>query len=67
MNLATLPPGRRADIERDKQRWFRAWQITMNRTPAEIRVWLKEMGDENERNDWRRRLNAMRHRSPYGR
>lgn len=67
MNLAERPEAIRAEIEQDKQRWFRAWRITQSKRPAEIRVWLSQIGDEDERNDWRRRLNALRHRSPYGR
>lgn len=67
MNLAERPAAIRAEIEQDKQRWFRAWRITQSKRPAEIRVWLSQIDDEDERNDWRRRLNALRHRSPYGR
>ncbi|KMQ74022.1 hypothetical protein [Marinobacter subterrani] len=66
-NLALQPEDHRAGIERDKRRWFKAWQITQSRRPADIRVWLQEMEDGEDRNDWRRRLNALRHRSPYGR
>lgn len=67
MNLAERPQAIRAEIEQDKQRWFRAWQMTQGKRPAEIRVWLSRIDDEEEKNDWRRRLNAMRHRSPFNR
>lgn len=67
MNLAQLPDSQRAEIERDKQRWLKAWRLTMRSRPAEIRAWLQRVESEDEKNDWRRRLNALRHRSPCGR
>lgn len=59
-NLAVLPADIRTDIERDKDRWHRAWVMTRNRHPQWIREWLATIEDENEKDDWRYRLNTLR-------
>jgi|GEM_PF-1128993 len=62
MNLAALPRDQRAEIERDKQRWFRARQMIRDKRPPEIRAWLARIEDKAERDDWRRRLNTIKNR-----
>jgi len=62
MNLAAMPNGQRAETERDKQRWFRAWQMIRTKRPPEIRAWLARIEDEAERDDWRCRLNTIKNR-----
>lgn len=64
-NLAKLPADERADIERDKQRWHQALSITLSRRPGQIRQWLETINDDEEKEDWRQRLNALRHKSPF--
>lgn len=59
MNLATLPNSQRAEIERNRQRWFKASQMIRNMRPPEIRAWLAHIDDEAERDDWRNRLNTI--------
>lgn len=62
-NLALLSPERRAAIERDKQRWFRAWKMYRTWDHRELRLWLDVIDEEPVREDWRRRLNAIRRRA----
>ena len=59
MNLATMPDSQRAEIERDKQRWHKAWQMIRTMRPPEIRAWLARIDNDTERDDWRRRLNTI--------
>lgn len=64
-NLAELTADERADIERDKQRWHQALNITLSRRPAQIRQWLATINDTEEKEDWRQRLNTLRRQSPF--
>lgn len=59
-NLALLPADIRSEIERDKKRWHLAWVMTRNRDPRWIRQWLSAIEDQQERDDWRHRLNTLR-------
>ena len=59
-NLAKLPAEIRADIEREKQAWFAAWVMVRNRHPQWIRHWLTTIEGQDERDDWRHRLNTLR-------
>lgn len=61
-NLDELPAEIRAKIERDKKRWHQAWVMTRNRQSGWIRQWLTGVEDADDRNDWRHRLNRLRHR-----
>ncbi len=63
MNLATMPDSQRAEIERDKQRWHKAWQMIRTMRPPEIRAWLAGIDNDTERDDWRRRLNAIKNKA----
>lgn len=59
-NVARLPAEIRADIERDKKRWYEAWLIIRNRHPQWIRQWLSSIEDQDDKDDWRHRLNTLR-------
>ena len=61
-NLASQSAKVRADIERDKKRWHQAWMMTRNRHPQWIRQWLATLEDQEEKEDWRYRLNTLRKR-----
>ncbi len=64
MNLARLTDSQRAEIERDKQRWFKAWRLIRTQNPRWIRDWLKHLNDDSDRDDWRRRLNTINRCQP---
>jgi len=59
-NLAQLPMEQRQAIEQDKRRWQEANQLTNTKRPDEIRAMLAKMPDGDEKEDLRRRLNAIR-------
>lgn len=59
-NLAQLPLEQRQAIEQDKRRWQEANQLTNTKRPDEIRAMLAKMPDGDEKEDLRRRLNAIR-------
>lgn len=59
-NLALLPRAERDAIEQDKQRWMKARRIYMTWDHRAIRQWLADIADDDDREDWRRRLNAVR-------
>lgn len=59
-NLATLPAEIRIDIDREKKRWFAAWVMVRNHRPQQIRHWLATIQDQEDRDDWRHRLNTLR-------
>ena len=59
-NLAGQSAETRADIEREKKRWQKAWLMVRNRHPQWIRHWLTTIEDKDDRDDWRHRLNTLR-------
>lgn len=59
-NLAQLSVEQRNAIEQDKQRWLEANRMTDSMRPDEIRAMLARMPDGDEKEDMRRRLNAIR-------
>ena len=67
-NLANRPQAERASMEIDKARWFVA-ETWLNKLPHhEVRHRLTQIDDAEEREDMRRRLNAIKERrAPKGR
>ena len=59
MNLCLLTKDEQLEIERDKQQWFKAHKMLNSKNTYEIRQYLTTL-DDDEREDFRRRLNKIR-------
>ena len=62
MNLAYLPKEQRDQIEQDKKRWLKAYELLKNETRSAIVSWLNNQPEEY-REDMRRRLNTINDRN----
>lgn len=60
MNLADLSEAKQKAIELDRARWFEARKMIEN-TRERVTQWLQSLPDD-EREDMRRRLNAIQQR-----
>lgn len=56
-----------AEMDKDKQRWWKARQLLDTQTGPQIQKWLFEQADEEYREDMRRRLNEMHKNRKSGR